>query len=107
MDSPVELAARTALNRSMELNGDRMPAERKFAMVDPQEFGELKAEVAALRRDNDRLLELLEKMNERLVGIEKNLSEARGGWRVLVFVGGVIGGLITWVMTHLQQLLGR
>jgi hypothetical protein len=62
--------------------------------IDPKEFGQLQAEVQALRRENERLLDLLERWDIRLANIEKKLSEARGGWIVLVAIGSAMGGLI-------------
>jgi hypothetical protein len=69
----------------------------------PQEFGRLQAEVIGLRRDNDRLLELLEKLVTRLEGIEEQLAQAKGGWRTLMWLGGAsagLGGIIAGALTH-------
>lgn len=74
---------------------------------DLQEFGRLQAEVSALRRDNDRLLEALLKLTTKIEGIERQLSEAKGGWKVLMVVGGAsatLGGFITSLVSH---FLGR
>lgn len=74
-----------------------------MAEIDPQEFGRLQAEVIGLRRDNDRLLELLAKLVTRLEGIEDQLSQAKGGWRTLMWLGGAsagLGGLIAGALTH-------
>jgi hypothetical protein len=71
--------------------------------IDPQEFGRLQAEVIGLRRDNDRLLELLEKLVIRLEGIEEQLAQAKGGWRTLMWLGGAsagAGGIIAAALTH-------
>lgn len=71
--------------------------------IDPQEFGRIEAEVAGLRRDNDRLIGLLEKLEGRLQRIEDQLSQANGGWKVLMAIGGassVVGGFVTWLATH-------
>lgn len=78
--------------------------------IDLQEFGRLQAEVIGLRRDNDRLLELLEKLTTKLDAfesrfdrIEDQLSQARGGWRTLMWLGGAsasIGGLIVAALAH-------
>jgi hypothetical protein len=71
--------------------------------IDPQEFGRLQAEVIGLRRDNDRLLELLARLVTRLEGIETQLSQAKGGWRTLMWLGGAaagFSGVIAAVVTH-------
>ena len=58
-----------------------------------QELGRLQAEVEALRRDDTRMAESLERIESRLGGIEKTLNEAAGGWRMLVAVGGIAGAV--------------
>lgn len=57
-------------------------------LVDPVTFGRLQAEVEALRRDSDRLVKLIEAQAASLAAIERQLSEARGGWKTLVLLGG-------------------
>jgi prefoldin subunit 5 len=55
------------------------------------------SDIAHLQSDMDRLVDSVNKMQETLNGIERTLAEAKGGWRVLVAVGGaagVLGGLI-------------
>lgn len=71
--------------------------------IDPQEFGRLEAEVSGLRRDNDRLIGLLEKLEGRLQRIEEQLAQANGGWKVLVALGTIsagAGSAITWIVSH-------
>jgi len=57
-------------------------------MIDPQEFGGLQAEVAAQRRDMDRMSRAMEEMASALQAMQTQLAEARGGWKVLLMVGG-------------------
>lgn len=52
-----------------------------MAEIDPQEFGRFQAEVTNLRRDVDRMVVILDR-------IESTLNEAKGGWKVLMLVGG-------------------
>lgn len=66
-------------------------------MIDPQEFGRLQAEVAAQRRDLDRMANSLDGMSKALTAIQDQLSEARGGWKLMLMVGGAsatVGALI-------------
>lgn len=73
--------------------------------IDPQEFGRLQAEVIALRRDNDRMLELLDKLTTTVDSINDKLSEAKGGWRLLMLLGGsaaTLGGVLSWALQHLN-----
>jgi hypothetical protein len=56
-----------------------------------------------LRSNNDRLVDLLQKLVTRLEGIENQLSQAQGGWRTLMWLGGAsagLGGLIAGALTH-------
>lgn len=81
------------------------PSERTAPVaLDPKEFGRLEAEVEALRRDNDRLLLLLERLDRKLEAIESKLAEARGGWRALMLIGGASAALGGTVMGVLQKL---
>lgn len=61
------------------------------ADIDPQEFGRLQAQVAALRQSEERTALALEAMVKSLQAIEIQLAEARGGWRTLLMVGGAAG----------------
>lgn len=73
--------------------------------IDPQEFGRLQAEVVALRRDNDRMLELLGKLTVTVDSINTKLSEAKGGWRLLMALGGsaaMLGGVLSWALQHVN-----
>ena len=42
-------------------------------------------------------------IDEKLDAVLDKLSEARGGWRTLMWLGGAaatLGGVITWFLTH-------
>ncbi len=65
--------------------------------ISAKEFGRLQAEVEGLRRDSVRQSEQLERLLEKLQQVESLLSEARGGWKVMMMVGGgaaAIGALL-------------
>jgi len=52
------------------------------------------ADIEHLQRDMDKLVASVAQMQKTLADIDKTLSEAKGGWRVLVGVagaGGVLG----------------
>ena len=52
------------------------------------------ADIEHLQRDMDKLVASVAEMQKTLSGIEKTLSEAKGGWKVLMGVagaGGVLG----------------
>lgn len=51
------------------------------------------ADIKHLQDDMDRLVTSMLAMQTSLSTIEKTLSEARGGWKVLMMVGGAGGAL--------------
>lgn len=66
--------------------------------IDPQEFGELKAEVRML-------IGAVRDLDGKVDTIHDKLTEAKGGWKVLMGLGGassVLGGLVTWFATHIM-----
>jgi hypothetical protein len=74
--------------------------------INPVEFGAIKAELAAQRRDIDRIVGRLDEMAQSVQKIEKTLSEARGGWKALIWVSGIsgsFGAAMTWVANHLGR----
>lgn len=74
-------------------------------MIDPVEFGQLKAEVAAQRRDLDRLVATIEHLAKSMDDVRDTLTEARGGWRAVAMISGVaatLGAAISWVVQHVK-----
>lgn len=68
-----------------------------MSTIDPQEFGRLQAQV-------ETLIAAVEKLESKVDGMSKQMSEASGGWKVLMAIGGassVLGGAATWLLTHL------
>jgi hypothetical protein len=65
--------------------------------IDPQEFGELKAEVRML-------IGAVRDLDGKVDTIHDKLTEAKGGWKVLMGLGGassMIGAAVTWIVTHM------
>ena len=72
-----------------------------------RDLGKHDAQIEALNNRVDVLHQDLQKVMEKLSSIENTLSEAKGGWRTLMFVSGMsaaVGGLIVKVATWLQFL---
>ena len=84
--------------------------------VNPRDFGRLESQVTALSelvrsqslamcdlaRANGETLALMKRQIDSLADA---LSEARGGWRVLMLLGGAgaaLGTVITWAANHLR-----
>jgi hypothetical protein len=73
--------------------------------IDPQEFGRLQQEVAELRRDQEQIMLLLSKLTGDMAAVREQLAEARGGWKLMMGLGGAaasLGGVISWAITHLR-----
>lgn len=71
--------------------------------VDPQEFGQMKEQIAGLRRDQDRQTQMLERLILAVDTMGLRMAEAGGGWKVLTALTSVAGGLgaaLTWVAAH-------
>jgi prefoldin subunit 5 len=61
------------------------------------------SDIKHLQDDMDKMLANMKEMQATLLAIDKTLSEARGGWKVLMLVGGassVVGAglvqLVNW-----------
>ena len=62
------------------------------------------ADIQHLQRDVDRMMQDITEIKNSLAAINKTLSEAKGGWKVLMFVAGgasAITGVATWVIHNL------
>lgn len=64
--------------------------------IDPQEFGELRAEVKALRRDNEVQGRTLDRMAGQIDELMAMANKSQGGLWVAVTFGGVFGAVLTW-----------
>lgn len=67
-------------------------------MIDPRDFGRLEQQV-------ESLTEQLQEVRNTLDQISQTLSEARGGWRTLMVLGGAaagIGSALTWALSHIK-----
>jgi hypothetical protein len=78
-------------------------------MIDPQEFGGLQAEVVNQRRDLERMSRALEDMARAMHAMQDQLAEARGGWKVLLMVGGAsatagagLVQLVSWFVSSVR-----
>jgi hypothetical protein len=72
-------------------------------MIDPREFGRLEGAVAALKTELDDVKHKQSTMDEKLDLVLDKLSEAKGGWKLLMGLGGAaatLGGAVTWFATH-------
>lgn len=80
-------------------------ARLEESMIDPREFGRLEGAVAALKAELDSVKDRQVAIDGKLDQVLEKLSEARGGWKLLMMLGGAgatFGAVITWVLSHLH-----
>lgn len=90
-------------NGELPPNADSEGGNHPMSTINLQEFGRLQSEVATLRRDQDRQLEMLTKLVEDVGTIKDKVSEVRGGWKVLTAVGGAAAGIGGVVMAYAHK----
>lgn len=72
--------------------------------INPRDFGHLEGRVDALTRTVADQSETMKLMTMQLRSMNDTLTEAKGGWRVMMYVGGAagsIGAIIAWIAQHL------
>jgi len=72
--------------------------------INPRDFGHLEGRVDALATTVAAQSEAMKLMTIQLKTMNDTLTEAKGGWRAMMYMGGAagaIGSLITWAAQHL------
>ena len=70
-----------------------------------RDLGKHDAQIEALNLQVNRMYDDMQQMMGQLTTIQQTLSEAKGGWKTLMWVGGlsaVLGGIVAKVITWLQ-----
>lgn len=62
-------------------------------MEQARELATHAAEIKHLQADMDKMVEDMEEIKKAIVEIQKTLSEAKGGWKMLMAVAGISGTL--------------
>jgi hypothetical protein len=96
------MLADNTVQRQIEYLGEAL-TQLESRVIDPREFGRLEGAVAALKTELDDVKRKQATMDEKLDLVLDKLSEAKGGWRLLMGLGGAaatLGGIITWFATH-------
>lgn len=72
-----------------------------------RDLGKHDAQIEALNSQVNRMYCDMQQMMDQLTTIQQTLSEAKGGWKTLMWVGGLsaaLGGIVVKVMTWMQIL---
>lgn len=70
-----------------------------------QDIVRLETQVEHMSRAIDNLTSMLNEQAKTLAAIQKTLSEARGGWKTLMIVGGAastLGAVLSWIVSHVR-----
>lgn len=73
--------------------------------INPRDFGHLEGRVDALQHTVAAQSKAIELMTEQLKTMNDTLTEAKGGWRAMMWMGGAagtLGALVTWIAQHLH-----
>ena len=62
------------------------------------------SDIRHLQDDMDKILENINAIQLTLIAIDKTLSEAKGGWKMLLLIGGA-GGAVGSFITYLANFL--
>ncbi len=92
----------SAVQRQLEYLGNTL-AQMEADMIDPREFGRLEGAVEAVKSDLDAVKAKQALMDAKLDQVLEKLSQAKGGWKLLMAMGGAaatLGAVITWFATH-------
>lgn len=60
-------------------------------------------DIKHLQADMDKLVQDMEEIKKSIQSIQKTLSEAKGGWKALIWAGGAVSavtGVVGFIMGH-------
>ena len=65
-----------------------------------REVAEHSIEIKHMQADIDHMMEDIDLMKKKLENIDKTLSEIKGGWKVLIAIAGIVGAVVSYIVTH-------
>jgi prefoldin subunit 5 len=65
------------------------------------------ADIRHLRTDMDKMAKDMEEIKDAIREISKTLSEAKGGWKLLLVVGGIGASVATFVAWFIDTINGK
>ena len=84
-----EVTAHSRVIGQLERRIDQLQGHTE--MIDPKEFGRMQSDVQGLRRDFDGMSSTLTGILKEMREMNSQMSEAKGGWKMLLMVGGAAG----------------
>jgi prefoldin subunit 5 len=72
-------------------------------MEQARELATHASEIRHLQTDMDKMVQDMEEIKKSLAQINRTLSEARGGWKTLMWAGGAVSaitGVVGFLMGH-------
>ena len=75
------------------MSDDRSGVDRRQELDMVREIATHSADIRHIQEDMDKMIEQMKAMQATLMDISATLSEAKGGWRVLMMIGGVSGAV--------------
>ena len=74
------------------------------AMQTVRELATHSADIRHLQTDMDKMTKDMEEIKEAIREISKTLSEAKGGWKLLLVVGGIGASVATFVTWFIDMV---
>jgi hypothetical protein len=75
----------------LDMSDSRIGADRRTELDMVREIATHASDIRHIQEDMDTMLEGMKSMQKSLADINVTLSEAKGGWRVLLIIGGAAG----------------
>jgi hypothetical protein len=76
------------------------------AMQTVRELATHSADIRHLQADMDKMTKDMEEIKDAIREISKTLSEAKGGWKLLLIVGGIgasVATFVTWFIDMVKR----
>jgi hypothetical protein len=76
------------------------------AMQTVRELATHTADIKHIQADMDKMTKDMEEIKDAIREISKTLSEAKGGWKLLLVVGGIgasVATFVTWVIDMVKH----
>ena len=89
------------------MSDDRNGTDRRQELDMVREIATHSSDIRHIEEDMDKIIEQMKAMQKTLADISATLSEAKGGWRVLMMVGGVSGAVGAFIVKALYWYSGR